>query len=197
VDARRWEQEAVKYLTKEEVERLFEQISDLRDLLLFDLTYRHGLRGTEAARLTLDDFRDGRIWVVRLKNGISRAYRLHPRSALLLRRYRTIRPDDGSPYLIRSRRHTHAPISRAEINRLFHRYARAAGLPPDRSHVHTLRHSIAVHLAEIGWDAAAVQHWLGHRHIASTMVYFRITEKRADALQRAMHRSRGIARTGR
>ena len=34
--ARRWEQEAVKYLTKEEVERLFAEISDVRDLLLFD-----------------------------------------------------------------------------------------------------------------------------------------------------------------
>jgi hypothetical protein len=29
------------------------------------------------------------------------------------------------------------------------------------------------------------------------MVYFRITDKRADLLQEAMHRSDGIARTGR
>ena len=197
MDVRRWEQEPIKYLTKREVERLFDQINDIRDLLLFDLTYRHGLRGSEAAGLTLDDFHGGRIWVRRLKHGRSRAYRLHPRSQLLLRRYRKVRRDDGSPYLFRSRRRTLAPMSRAEINRLFHRYAEAAGLPLDRSHVHVLRHSIAVHLAEIGWDPAAVQDWLGHRDITSTMVYFRITEKRSDALQRAMHRSRGIARTGR
>jgi len=30
---RRWDQETVKYLTKEEVERLFDQIDDPRDLL--------------------------------------------------------------------------------------------------------------------------------------------------------------------
>jgi len=197
MDVPRWEEEPITYLTIRQVERLFDGIMDPRDLLLFDLTYRHGLRGTEAARLRLDYFHDGRIWIVRLKHGQSRAYRLHPRSVELLERYLKVRPDDGSPYLLRTRRHTQNPMSRAEINRLFHRYARTAGLPSRLSHVHVLRHSIAVHLAQIGWDPAAVQQWLGHRDISSTMVYFRITEKRWDAQQRAMHRSRGIARTGR
>lgn len=197
MDVRRWEQEPIKYLTKKEVERFFAQINDIRDLLLFDLMYRHALRRQEAAQLTLDDFRDDRIWVARVKRGKSRAYRLHSRSQLLLRRYIKVRRADGSPYLFRSRRRTSDPMSGAEINRLFHRYAETAGLPADRSHVHVLRHSIAVHLASIGWDPAAVQQRLGHRHISSTMVYFRITDSHADELERAMHRSRGIARTGR
>ena len=196
METRRWEQEAVKYLTKAEVERLFAGIHDARDLLLFDLIYRHALRRGEAALLTLDDFRGGRIWVPRLKNGVSRAYRLHPRSRFLLDRYLAVRRADGTRYLFRSRRRTPTPISGAEINRLFHRYAQAAGLPAGLSHVHCLRHSMAVHLADIGWDPGSVQLFLGHRHISSTMVYFRITETRADKLQRAMHRSRGIARTG-
>lgn len=194
---RRWDQETVKDLTKDEVERLFEQIDDPRDLLLFDLIYRHGLRRKEAALLTLDDFRESRIWIWRVKHGKSRAYRLHPRTLLLLERYLAVRPNDGTRYLFRSRRRSARPLSGGEINRLFHKYALAASLPPDRAHVHSLRHSIAVHLAEIGWTPGDVQYWLGHRDIKSTMVYFRITEKRAELLHEAMRQSDGIARTGR
>lgn len=194
---RRWAQETVKYHTKEEVERFFEEIDDARDLLLFDLIYRHGLRRKEAALLTLDDFREERIWIWRVKHGKSCGYRLHERTLLLYARYLAIRPDDGTRYLFRSRRRSSRPISGAEINRLFHKYASAAGLPPDRAHVHTLRHSIAVHLGEIGWTPGDVQFWLGHRDIKSTMVYFRITDKRAELLHEAMRQSDGIARTGR
>jgi len=194
---RRWDQETVKYHTKDEVERLFDQISDPRDLLLFDLIYRHGLRRKEAALLTLDDFREERIWIWRVKHGKSCGYRLHERTLLLYERYLAVRPDDGTRYLFRSRRQSTRPLSGAEINRIFHKYALAAGLPLDRAHVHSLRHSIAVHLAEIGWTPADVQYWLGHRDIKSTMVYFRITDKRAELLHEAMRQSDGIARTGR
>jgi integrase len=193
---RRWDQETVKYHTKAEVERLFDQIHDSRDLLLFDLIYRHGLRRKEAANLTLDDFREERIWIWRVKHGKSCGYRLHERTLFLYQRYLAVRPDDGTRYLFRSRRRSSRPLSDGEINRLFHKYATAADLPRDRPHVHSLRHSIAVHLAEIGWTPADVQCWLGHRDIKSTMVYFRITDKRAVLLHEAMRQSDGIARTG-
>ena len=32
-----------------------------------------------------------------------------------------------------------------------------------------------------GWDAADVQDWLGHRDIASTMLYVAVTNKRREA----------------
>jgi integrase len=194
---RRREQEAVKYLTKQEVERFFHAIpkENVRDLLLFDLIYRHGLRRSEAALLTLDDVRGGKIWVARRKHGLSNAYPLHPRSKQLLRRYFTQRRPDECAYLFRGRRHTQAALSGGEINRLCHLYATTAQLPPDRRHAHTLRHSVGVHLANAGWDVADVQDWLGHRDISSTLIYFRITNKRREARYRATLRSREIART--
>jgi len=33
----------------------------------------------------------------------------------------------------------------------------------------------------VGWDAADVQDWLGHRDITSTMVYAAVTSKRREA----------------
>jgi site-specific recombinase XerD len=58
-----------------------------------------------------------------------------------------------------------------------------------------LRHAIGVHLADAAWDVADVQDWLGHRDISSTLVYFRITNKRREQRYRATLRSRAIART--
>src|SRR6476469_4826872 len=78
--------EAIKYLTKDEVERLFRVIPkrNVRDVLLFDLVYRYGLRRSEASRLTLNDVRDDKIWIARRKHGRSNAYPLHPRTRALL-----------------------------------------------------------------------------------------------------------------
>jgi len=56
-----------------------------------------------------------------------------------------------------------------------------ADLPKERCHPNVLRHSIAVHLMNAGWGAADVQDWLGHRSIASTMVYAAVTNKRREA----------------
>jgi len=103
----RGDEEAIKYLAREEVERFFRRIPEerTRDLLLFDLIYRHGLRRSEAGLLALQDVRDGKIWIARRKHGLSGAYPLHPRSKELLTRYLEERPEDGSLYLLRSRRH--------------------------------------------------------------------------------------------
>jgi len=192
----RGDEEAIKYLTREEVERFFRTIPEAstRDLLLFDLVYRHGLRRSEAGLLKLDHMRDGKVWIARRKHGLAAAYPLHPRSKDLLARYLNERPE-GSPYLLRSRRHGDGPLSGGEINRLFQSYATAADLPADRRHVHVLRHSIGVHLANANWDIADVQDWLGHRDISSTLIYFRITNKRREARYRSALRSREIART--
>lgn len=192
---RRRDQEPIKYLTKDEVERFFRAIpkNAIRDVLLFDLVYRHGLRRSEAAFITLDDVRDGKIWIARRKHGISNAYPLHPRSKRLLALHLRNRDRDSS-YLFPGRA-ADAPISCGEIYRRFHIYAAVAGLPKDRSHPHSLRHAVGVHLADSGWDVSEVQDWLGHRDISSTLIYFRITNKRREERYRATLRSPAIART--
>jgi site-specific recombinase XerD len=191
-------QQPFAYLTREEVEGFFNAIpaANLRDRLLFDLIYRHGLRRREAAQLKLEDVQDGKIWIARVKRGISGAYPLHPRSKHLIRLYLRVRPEDESLYLFRTRRRAAQPISGAEINRLFHLYAAASGLPASRSHVHVLRHSIGTHLMNAGWDLADVKDWLGHRDISSTMIYAQVTNKRREERYRETVRSREIARTG-
>lgn len=44
--------------------------------------------------------------------------------------------------------------------------------------VHSLRHSIATHMLEAGFEIEVVKDHLGHRNIQSTLIYAQITNKR-------------------
>ena len=192
------DQRPVKHLSVVQVERLFAVIPEgnVRDLLLFDLTYRHGLRRGEAALIELDDVQGEQIWIARLKGGEGHWHPLHRRTKQLLRAYLAVRPGDRCPYLFRGRRRSRYPLSEETISYLFQRYATAAGLPHDLRHAHVLRHSIGVHLATAGWDIADVQWWLGHRDIESTTIYFQVMPERVAVKYRMLLRSGRLARTG-
>jgi site-specific recombinase XerD len=186
----------IAFLTKDEVERFFASIpsANLRDQLLFDVIYRHGLRRQEAGLIRRGEhFVDGKVWITRVKGGISGLYKIHPRTRRLLWAYLNERGEDGNPHLFRSRHNGGGPLSSAMIYHLFRRYAELAGLPKDRCHPHVLRHSIAVHLMNAGWDVSDVQDWLGHRDITSTMIYAAVTNKRREAKYEAALLSEEIA----
>lgn len=170
------------YLTKVEVERLFTAIPpmDGRNRLLFDVMYRYGLRRQEVALIRREHVGE-RIWITRVKGGVSGEYPIHPTTRRLLWEYLEQLGPGSRPYLFITRQSDSRPMSASTIYQLFRAYAEAAGLPQDRRHPHVLRHSIAVHLMNAGWDAADVQDWLGHRDIASTMVYAAVTNKRREA----------------
>lgn len=192
------EQRPIKHYTKEQVERFFASIAEenIRDLLLFDLMYRHGLRRGEATLLELGDIQGDQIWIARLKGGEAHWHPLHRHSRKLLRAYLAVRPADHCPYLFRGKQRSRYPLSEEAINYLFHRYATAAGMPRELRHAHVLRHSIGVHLATAGWDIADVQWWLGHKDIESTAIYFQVMPERVAKKYRMLLRSRRLARTG-
>jgi len=179
----------VVYLTKDEVERLFRQIpvDNARDRLLFDLMYRYGLRRREASLMRLEHLSDGRVWILRVKRGVSGEYPVHPFTRRLLWAHLRDRKEDANPYVFRTRQSGLGPISPSTIASLFRKYAEAAGLPKERQHSHVLRHSIATHLRAAGWDIADIQDWIGHKDIGSTMIYAAVINTRREAAyQRAL-----------
>jgi len=66
----------IKYLTQEEVSRLFSKIHDKRDRAMFNVVYKYGLRASEVGLLKIDDvdLERRRIRVYRLKGGVSGEY---------------------------------------------------------------------------------------------------------------------------
>ena len=196
LDCRAERRSEIFYLTKEEVEEVFRRVQSLRDRLMLDLIYRYGLRRKEVGLIRIVDLLpNGRIWIKRVKNGVSGPYEIHPTTQQLLDAYLKERRADTGSYLLRGRQRRAKPLSPSLVYQLFRQYAVAAGLPEERQHVHVLRHSIAVHLMNEGMDVADVQEWLGHRRISSTLVYARITAKRRRETYARMLQSPEIAAT--
>src|SRR5437899_6304782 len=131
-----------RYLTQEQVTRLFKVISSPRDRALFALIYHYGLRVEEATLPTLEDvnLKDLHIRVHRLKHGVSTQKPLWRHNAKLLRSYLRVRQDAGH-WLFTGRQ---GALKKRQIQQLFTAYTKKAGIK-GRS-IHSLRHSIAVHL---------------------------------------------------
>lgn len=186
----------VKYLTQEEMKRLFNAIQrggSKRDRAMFKVIYDYSLRASEVGLLRVEDVDLSRrkIMVRRLKSGLDGEKLIKSDTARILTAYLEER-DDFYLALFPSRRKR--PISRQQLDFLFRRYARKAKLPEDKRHVHTLRHSIATHLLDAGLSIVYVQDHLGHVSIATTAIYARITDKKRDEAFRIMERSNQIVK---
>src|SRR5712692_9360077 len=115
-----------RYLTQEEVKRLFSVISSPRDRALLALIYHYGLRVEEATLLTLEsvDLKNLHIRIQRLKNGVSSQKPLWRHNAKLLRSYLRMRQDAGH-WLFTGRQ---GPLKKRQIQTLFTEYAKQAGI---------------------------------------------------------------------
>ena len=185
--------EKYTYLTKREVDLLFEQITDLRDRALFGTMYYFGLRASEVGLLLREyvNFRTRRIYIPRLKGGVPGEKVMTADCRRLLQNYLQSRRD-ALPYLFPSR--NNQPISRKRIDSLFRHYATRAGMPPHKRHAHCLRHSIATHLIDAGQSLEYVQDHLGHRSIQSTGVYAKISDARRERVAAQIELAREVAK---
>ena len=163
-----------------------------RDWALLVVIYRHGLRASEAAALTLSDIQDGQLTVARVKGSLKTTQPIvkHPGQPLLdevkaLREWLKERPQDGSDALFVSRKGGH--LTREQVYRIFRQHAEAARLPETKRFVHVLKHSLASHLIAGNANLAMVQVALGHASLSSTQAYVHVSDAQAaEASRRAL-----------
>ena len=181
----------IKYLTQKEVKSFFSQIQDKRDKALFAMIYRYGLRVSEATLLTPDSINwdDNRIYIRRVKNGISTERRLYEDVRRAIKTYLRVRQETGTA-LFTGREGNLKPNT---IAKLFKKYARQAKLD-NKASVHSFRHSCGVHSLEAGLDVREVQDLLGHRNIQNTMIYTQITDKKRERVDKHLEESPDIVK---
>jgi len=185
----------VEYLTKEELERLFEapdtnSIIWLRDLTIMEMIYSTGLRISELTSLDIKnvDLKRLEFWV-RWKGKKVRVVYLTKKSAQLIKDYLEKRSDNFDALFIRHNTPLNPPLqegnnieiywdkmrlSRFFITTMIKKYAQKAFILKNIS-AHTLRHSFATTLLSNWAWIRDVQEMLGHSSITTTQVYTHVT----------------------
>lgn len=169
--------DTIQYLSEEQLERFFKVIQNPRDVAIFRVIYHRGLRASEVGRLQLSDWnreRD-RIMFRRLKGSNGGEYHLTSKEVRALKAWLKVRGPEPGP-LFRSRNGN--GISQQMLDVLMKRYGKAAGIPPELCHTHSLKHSCATHLLNRGESIEDVQDHLGHASIGSTTHYAKYSSKR-------------------
>lgn len=139
-------------------------------------TYGAGLRVSEVCKLRVTDI-DSRRMLIHLrkgKGGRDRYVPLPERVLFALRRYWVLSRPTG-PELFPGQSAA-ATISAGAVRSQLHQAATKAGLGK-RVTPHTLRHTFATHLLELGTDIRVIQMLLGHRSIRTTVRYTRVTDR--------------------
>ena len=166
------EKKLPEVLSKNEVKLLIHQISNLKHRAIVSTIYSAGLRVSEALNLTLKDIDSQRMIVhIRQSKGRKdRVVKLSEATLYLLRKYfRAYQPKhhlfegpDGGQY------------SAGSVRKIISRACQRGGIKKKVS-PHTLRHSYATHLLELGVDLRYVQAMLGHSRPETTMIYTHIS----------------------
>jgi len=164
-----------------------------RDVVLFGLMYRFGLRASETTQLLVDDVDLNRccIRINRVKGGDTKEYPL-PRDVVRYLRVYLRRRIDKGPYLFTGREANNQHGLRVlQVQRLFKQYAAQAGLPNSVAS-HCLRHSIAVHALQEGYGLEYIADLLGHTTVRSTAIYAKVTTPAREQMMQRLDRSRYI-----
>lgn len=183
--------EKIKYLTKSETKMLYTEIEKdtsrhaKRNKALFMTMKYCALRASEVGLLLECEYdaEQKNILCHRLKNSRDNIIRIcEPDVIKALNDYLVVKPTlyPASELLFPSQKGE--PISRQTLNHLMKSYCANTSIPKCKQHIHVLKHTRAVELADMGMDIKDIQWWLGHKNISNTLIYMQFTTTQQEAL---------------
>lgn len=177
------EQKLPTVLSVEEVRQLLGTVRKSRYRVCLNTLYACGLRVSEGRTLQIGDIDSARMTVhVRGAKGEKERYVPLPESTLsMLRAYWATHRHPTWLFPQKSRSKP-APVQATEpqnyqgLAYALRAAARQCGFHKPVT-LHTLRHSWATHLLEVGVNLRLIQAWLGHKSLRTTALYTHLTHK--------------------
>lgn len=170
-----------RYLPDSDVESFLNCVSSKRDLAIFMLMLRCGLRVQEVANLTLDviDCRRSQILIRAGKGAKDRMVFISNDAAVALARYLRERPvtEKREIFLAEKGRCKGKPISVRAMQKRMEHYAKISGVLVT---CHRLRHTMATQLLNANADLVSIQEILGHSKIKTTQRYSKLSNRKAQ-----------------
>jgi site-specific recombinase XerD len=165
-----------RYLKEEEVQRLFDVIKGPRDLAVFKLMLRCGMRVQEVADLTLDaiDLAGNKILIRNGKGKKDRMVYISKDARAALTRYIKVRSSNRCRHVFLVEKGTFKgkAISVRGIQKRMEYYASKARV---KVSCHHLRHTMATQMLNADARVATIQDLLGHSLMATTQRYCKIS----------------------
>jgi len=162
-------------LSREEVRRILAEVRIALYRVCLTTIYSCGLRLSEARQLRVTDIDSSRMMLrIHGKGNKDRYVPLPQRTLELLR-------ERSREWMFPSPQSEGVSVSAPPLGCAFRAALKASGVPKP-AHIHTLRHSYATHLLEMGINLRVIQENLGHRSARSTQLYTHLTREIRDAL---------------
>ena len=188
------EKKLPQVLTGKEVERLLAQpkctdMKGYRDKAMLELLYATGIRVTELISLNISDVNLTGSFIHCESKGKERIIPLYPAAVDALAVYiQNIRPQmiadmDETALFVNV---SGDRMSRQGFWKIVKSYQEKAHIDKDIT-PHTLRHSFATHLLEIGADLRSIQEMMGHSDISSTQVYAQLVKQHLKSVYNKSH----------
>lgn len=160
-----------EFLSEAQIQAMFKAASSSKhDTALLECLYSCGLRNSELRSLPLENILPTHIRVMG-KGSKERLIGITPRVYTSISAF--LEGRNGHLYAFGWKKG--ARVAMVTVQRIVARLARSAGVS-QRVTPHTLRHSIATHLALRGTPVESIQHFLGHESIETTMIYVHIAK---------------------
>lgn len=184
-----------RHLRDDDVVIFFGSVTRPRDIAIFMLMLRCGLRVEEVANLTLDviDYRRNQIMVRSGKGAKDRVVYISNDAADALAVYlrKRVQTNEQKVFLVEKGLCKGKPISVRGIQKRIEYYSRQSGIPVS---CHQLRHTMATQLLNADADLVTIQDLLGHTRIKTTMRYCKLSNLKAQrdyykAISKVMEKS--------
>jgi len=164
----------------QDIERLFEVISDPYDKGIFTLMLRCGLRVSEVANLKVSDidFTNQTLFIREGKGGKDRSVYMSDDSVFILKRCLWERKgrDIKTEYFFFNKKNKARGITPNAIQKKIERYSKKASI--NKISCHQLRHTFAKNLLEEGTGIVTIKKLLGHESLITSEKYTKLSDEK-------------------